>query len=1129
MLRRCKPPGNAPLKFGLTACLILLLGWSAEFGIAQETAEDKNARNLHDIAANAQNEKEFEFAGKKWQELLDTYPDSKVARKASFNLGRCCYSMRDYASAILAFRKALPFIREDDPSAVPELLLGLGYSRIQEGRRLSESNPEESSSEFTTAANDLNTILLNHKDSANANAAAYHRGQALEALGQLEEAKEAFEQSLEFENESLRIEAMYALGKISLKEGEFEDAGRWYDRIRTVVGTDGHRMLNDTNLSYGDALINIGLQRLKQNNVEGANKKFQEAKALLAEVAKDETFDLRDNAIFLNATCSMYLDDDAKAAETFEVVANLEGSPLSDKALVLAGSSWLKAGNEARGAELLGQAMDSKSSFAVDAVHEMALWLIGADRSKEAFELTDKWAPLLDNHPLTVDVMLDRANASTNVPELADRSAALYAQIASKHPSHPLAPKSLYWSAFSDYLAKDYDAAITKAEDFERTYAGDNFMPDMREVRGDSLLMKGKHSDAEVVFQNLATDFQGDLKNLSRWITRAGFASFLQGNFDETIQWLEGKDASITEPRYKAEALHWIGSSHLQKEQFAEAIQKLQQSLDIDRTWERTTEVMLALCNAQLKQSRFDEAEKTATTMLESFPEDPEAHVSRAIYTVGEESMEVKEFDRAIRNFDLLSNRFAKSELAPYAIYRAAFAAMESKDFTDAAKRFADFLEKFPRHESAPQATLGRTNALRMSGNTEESIEVLKSLVEDATDESTRQKATYELGLAYADTKDWANAVDTLSSMAGSLESDSPIADKVWYELAWAQRENGDADGSLKSFASLIENHPQSSTAPEAHFLLGSKSYADKEYDAAIEHYTKADIETSRDEIREKARYKLGWCHFRKADFAAASEQFKKLADGFPKGKLFADGRYMIAQCAYRANNFEEAFEAYTVAKPAIEEYGLIDERVKKLTQPTLLNGARSGNKTKNFEGAAEMAMALSVMPDIDANVKQEALLELGMAQNSLDDVDAARKSLTAASESDGEAGAHAKALLGDILFKEAVDAAKNNEADLSKQKFDEAIDTYNEVYFGYDGSLASADVKQWQAYAAYEAARCYMLQINDAAAVDKVILIGKAIDKYQYLITRFPSNDLVAESEKQLKKLTALKKKISQ
>jgi TolA-binding protein len=362
--------------------------------------------------------------------------------------------------------------------------------------------------------------------------------------------------------------------------------------------------------------------------------------------------------------------------------------------------------------------------------------------------------------------------------------------------------------------------------------------------------------------------------------------------------------------------------------------------------------------------------------------------------------------------------------------------------------------------------------------------------------------------------------------MTKTLDADSPNADKIWYELAWAQRANKDEEGSLQSFASLVKNHPNSSTAPEAHFLLGNKSYSDKQYDNAIEQFEKANVDSARDEIREKALYKLGWCYFRKGNFDTAAEQFKAQADNYSEGKLFADGRYMVAQCAYRANKFKEAFQAYTVAKPAVEESATVSKRIKQLT---LLNGAKSGNKTKNYAEAASMARSLLDLSEIDDVMKFQANLELGLAENALGNLSNAADVLEIAAEDSGETGAHAQAMLGDILFKQAVDEAKAGNKKASKAKFGQAVQSYVDVYYGYGGSLASPEVKSWQAYAAYEAARCQMVQINDAEDVDKIILLGGAIKQFNYLVTRFPDSDLTPEAKKQLEKLNALKEKIGE
>ena len=1092
----------------------------------QQSDDDKQAYDLQAIAANAQNAKDYEVARKKWQQLLDEFPESPAARSAWYHLGNCSYNLEDYENAIPAFKKALPELQEDQSPAVPEVLLALGYSRIREGERLAKTDPDESASQFTTAANDLNTILLKHKDSLLVGSAAFQRGKALEALGQRDAAKQAYEQSVDFKDNEFRVNAMYALGRLSLGDNDFDNAARWYDRIRTIVDKKkGHALLDSANLNYADALMNIGLGT---DDSEAAAKNFTESKAILAEVIKNKNFDARDSALFMNASCSMYLADNAGAAQQFQQVADIKDSELSDRALVLAGSSWLKAGDEQKGLATLDQAINSTSSFAVDAVHEKALWLIANNKNQDAFELTNEWASKLENHPLAVDVLLDRANASRNVPELADRSAQLYAEIATRYPKSKLAPGSLYQAAYSNYENENFDQAIAEAKQFEANYPGDKLLAGIREVKGDSLLMKGQQREAEAVFRELATDFQDEKADLSNWITRAGFASYLQGNYDETIQWLEEKDASITIPKDKAESMYWIGSSYFQKQNYDKASEKLEQSLDIDSKWSRAPEVMLALCNSQLKQSKFDDAELTANKLMKAYPDNPEENVSRALYAVGDESMAAKEFPRAIRSFDVLSKNYPKSELASFADYRAAYAAVEEGDGENAAKRFGDFLKNHPKHELAQQATLGRTNALRMSGNSSESIAELKKLVKNASDEDTRNKANYQLGLAYVDDSDWKNAVSTFEGMTKSLAADAPNADRVWYELAWAQRENGAADDSLKSFAALLKNYPDSSTAPEAHFLLASQSYADKDYDKAIKQYAAADVETARSEIREKARYKLGWCHYKKGDFTDAVKTFQSQADSFPEGSLYADGRYMIAQSAWRANNYEKAYEAYTVAKPVIEEAAKTDQRVKKYTTPMLLNGARAGIKTNHFDEAAAMAKELAEMPDVNDATKQQASLELGLAKMSLGDIDAASKAFTIASADSGETGAHAKSLMGDILFKQATDAAKAGDEETSKKKFNEAIEAYGEVYYGYGGSLASAEVKSWQAYAAYEAARCYTVQINLAKDIDKVMLIGKAIDRYEYLKNRFPDHKLAGEAKRQITKLTAIKDKLA-
>ena len=1096
--------------------------------LSQESDADKLAFRIREVAVNAQREGNFEIAKDKWQELVDKYPDSNESRSANFNLGLCHYELKAYDSAILAFEKAIN--TEEESANNPDLLLALGYSRIQEGRRLEDEDAEQSNMQLTSATVNLITILKKHESFEDIDVAAYFCGQAYEDLQNFDEAEKYYRTCVGFERKNdVRIDAMYALGRMSARGLDYEDAALWYEDIRTEVDIEaGHPLLNDTNLNYGDALLSMGVALLTDGNRDAANKRFVRAKEVLVGPASDASFAHRDEAIFLDGSCSMYLGDYVTAANTFEAVSTIEDSELNEKALVLAGSNFLKANDEAKGFELLDKAIDSTSSFAVDAVHEKAIYLMQQNRFKDAWDLTDPWSEKIKDHPLAVEVLLDRANASRELSIEGINTAELYAGIARSFPTHRLAPKCVYWSAFSNYEARQYEKAIEQAKEFEKDYAGDDYLADMQEVQADSLLMIGENAQAESLFRRMVNEFQQDKQKRSWWVTRAGFAAYLQKNYDDAIEWLETRDALVTDPSHKAESLYWIGSSHFENGNYEEALQKLQESLDISQDWRRGHEVMLALCNTQLKQSRFEQAQQTVAAMLEKYvgaDSNPEARVSvaNALYSVADELLASKQFDAAIENFDALVERTPNSKLVPSAIYRAAYAASEGNR-DDAAQRFGDFLERYPKHELAQQAALGKTDALRRSGKTSESIEELQKMIAAETDESSNALLKYQLGLAYVDAQDWKNATSVFKELSTSVDPDNENADKIWYELAWAQREDGDEAGSLESFASLVENHPDSSTAPEAYFLLGNQLYSEKKYDAAIEQFSKANIDSARDEIREKALYKLGWCHYRKNEFDKAGEQFLQQAENYAEGKLHADGRYMVAQCAWRAEKFDIAFEAYTVAKPVVESSDTVSSRIKMLT---LLNGAKSGNKTSNYAEAASMARDLLAIADVDATYKQQARLELGLAQKALGNLKEAVAQLDMAKLDKGETGAHAQALLGDILYTEAVEAAKAGDKEGSKSKFKEAIDAYTYLYFGYGGSLATPPVKAWQAYGAYEAARCHMVQINEAEGVDKIMHLGKAIKAFEYFTTRFEDSKLAPEAKKQLKKLLALKKQI--
>ena len=1092
--------------------------------------QDAKAFQLVKRASLAMEEDSWRDAIVFWKQLIEDHPKSRRIPKAWYGLAKCHYKLEDYPNAVPAFEKAVNLLQSEDVKSleVPDATLLLGFSRWQAGRKIAEDAsqdklidpenlPREASVQLTTATQNFGFILRDFPEYENGNQAAYFQGQAFIDLGRLDEAEASFAKSLKFPKDDYQQQTLMALGALADRQERPAQSAKYYDQLLGKIGDQPSEFTTEAKYRLGEALMRLGESDREDGDVAASTSNFTRAQKLLTAAGADAKYPLRDRVLFRQAWCSLILEQPRQAAEGFEAVAAMDKSELSSEAKVRAGESWLELGEVERGRKHLDAVIASRESWRIDAVDVLARFLIRNDQPQEALDLANQWAKKAEGHPNEIRVLMDQAEATAAIDETQDQSAALFETIAERFKSHNLAPKALYLSALANVKSGKPEKAITQAEKFEKLYDGDDFTPDMLEVKGESLLLAERYADAESSFRKLVNENSGQKTKLPYWITRVGFASYLQENYDVTVEWLEKNEGNISAPERKAESLYWIGASRFQKREFAGAVRDLEQSLTVNNSWSRAPEVMLALCNAYLETGSSVEARKTAQELKKRFSDDPDESVSRAFYVLGDFQKNDEKYADALESFDVVAKEYPKSNLAENASYQAAYCALKNGDADDAAKRFTTFAKRYPESRFANEANLAASNALRNAGNPEDAIERLERLVENGSDAATRNGASLQLGLVYADQKKWDKAITIFRDLT-TQDSESESAPTYWYELGWAQKESGDNEGSLKSFASMVEKYPDCEHVPEAHFLLGSKAYSDKKFPEAIRHYQLADVESARDEIREKSRYKMGWSQFRGGNFAAAEKAFREQVKGFPKGVLYADGLYMVGQSAFREDRFDEAFESFATAQPVVKSSDSVSDRIKL---NTLLYGAKSGNRIKKFQESAAMAEALVAHPKADTATIQQAQLELGVAHNGLGQRELAMKALKVAADSQQVTGAKAMALLGDAWFAKAVEAAKADDNAKSKQNFDEAIDLYRGLYFGWRD--APAEIKSWQAYALYESGRCSMVQIKGADASRRADLITEAKRQFGKLVERFPKDRLAPEAAKQLETLNKL------
>ena len=1113
----------------LFALFVAVSGLGPKQSLLNAALQDNADQRIFETASLAQNNQSYDFAIKEWDKILADHPDSELVPRANYNAGVCSLQLGQYEKAINYFQTASPKL-DAESGLRPKADLFLGFAQYRHGRALkqnqAQAQQQQANKLLTTATQTFANLRTTTPEFEEIDQACFFQGGAYEELGRDQDAVKSYTQMLTYPKQTFKYEGLFALADAEARLGQYSTALEHYNAFRNAAKSDGgHPLLQDVDLETGRTLIRLAVADEKSGNRETANQKLSQAIEILAPLsakdrAKQPTDEAKlviEEARFQHAFCESRLGRHEKSAGLYESIASNSNSPRATQSLVNAGRNYINAGQIDKAAVVLEKSLATDSKYSADAAHWLAQEVYLKSKpaqAQKAYDLATAWIGKLTDGSTKADasklvpLKMDQANAIYAISERRQESIPLYQAIVDQHADHALAPQSLYNAAFASLEQGDYKTAIVQSAAFEQAYSESDFLADTLEIKADALMLDQRPELALKVFDELADKFS-DNQKVTRWKLGAARSLYIQKEYQPTIDklksFLDSPNAAGMNPDTKAEALHWIGSSQFNLKDFANATDTLASCVQLSDKWRRADETLLTLCQAQMANKQMEEGKQTASTMIATFPSSP--LLSDLYYHLGRQAYQARDFDEAIKNFDQITQNYSDSRFAPYALYDAAWSQMELKKFDESEKLFAQLMSKFPEHELAAKSKVARGASLRKTGDTKASITELKEFM--ATDNATgqsRANALFEIGLNQVELKKWDDSIDTFKQLISEFP-ESPKLDRFYYELAWAYNSKSEKEKGLEYFTKITTEKPDSPLAGESNFHIGSSEYDAGKFDDAIKSYTACLSSKAEDHVREKAAYKLAWAHYKQDQFQPALKAFTTQTDSFPDGDLYSDGLFMVAESQFRLKNHQAALAGYQKAQPIIEASQTIEPKIKWLT---MLHGAQSANQAKQYDTAIKLASGMEAS-DADITFKQDASLELGVAHAALSQPEQAMENYRKAAENLGRTGARARCMIGDMHF-----ANKN---------FRDAENEFKLVYFGFGGPQAAEDVKPWQAYAIYEAARCNFVQVKTAPAESKPKLITESIRQFEYLIKNYPNDKLAPEAKRQLETLSKLKK----
>ncbi len=1076
--------------------------------------DDRRIANLEQAAVTAQNRGDYAAAAQFWGELLRDFPQFGRRGEALHNSGLCQAKLGNYPLAAEQLRQAIADLDAEAVESLARAHLYLGFSQLEWGKQLAASDPAAARAQFQSAADVLGRLIEQYPKYVALHEALYFKGVAHENLEQPEEAIQVFARLVEMPQATFYLDGLFALGYAHEQLRHWDDARRMYARFIEECGD--HAARDEVRFRAGEVAWQMAKAAEDRGDHQQQAALLVEATDLLAGVAAQRDFAMRDAALFRLAWMAFHAGSWQKASELFAAVTEIDGSALRSPAALLAGRAMLQAESWDEARRWLRRAVDAGDALSAEAAHWMAQLEIRCHQPAEALTVASAWIARADRQsPMYVELLMDRAEAAARMPQHHEQAVAYYLDVVQADPQHRLAPIALYQAAFSLLESGHLDRAVDLCRQFAGQYPQHDYLPDVQEVWADAALASHAYDEARRLYDELAVR-DGHPKQML-WSVRRGVAAFFQKRWDDANATLEPLIArGLHEPNLLAEANYWLGCTRLEQQRYAAAIESFENAIGAAPQGARTSDASLFLTQALLAEKQLDRAEQVVQRLWRDFPQatqTAEATVRFAHHAPAES---------AVTWLQRVIEKFPGSPLGAPSLLHLGRRLHQLGKSDEALHALKKLVEEYPGDERVVAARFEMATILRSEKRFDEAHALLTQLNSDLPPEHPqRGEAQFELAVVEIAQQAYASAIERLAKLLPDATASS-FRDRIHYEIAWAARDweeqlrGGDAaersTGEIarlsalaqEHFTAITRDHAASRFAADAWFQIGQYEYAAERYETAENAYRQSlTAPGGNDRLRERTWYKLGWTLFKTKSLAAAHQAFNQQLHEFPEGPLHIDGLFMISEILFAQKQYEQALAAYRVAKPAIDESAAIAPENRWFAA---LHAAQAANQLRDYRAALEFAQPLANDASAADSLRLDAWLEVGNAYLGLKEVPQAVEAWRKASADLGKTGVRASCLIGDALFAE--------------KKFDEAIQQFKLVLYGYGGTERNPDLDPWKAFAAYETARCYHVQIDNAPPALKPALTQQSVEFFQYLVDHYPDSDLAGEARTQIERL---------
>ncbi|CAN5473604.1 hypothetical protein BH23BAC4_BH23BAC4_02430 [soil metagenome] len=303
--------------------------------------------------------------------------------------------------------------------------------------------------------------------------------------------------------------------------------------------------------------------------------------------------------------------------------------------------------------------------------------------------------------------------------------------------------------------------------------------------------------------------------------------------------------------RYAGEAARMLGESYAAQGDFGRARDAARRAQELGSVpAELQGEVRFQDAYAFYQNNDFEQAAQRLFAVYESDPRGPRA--GEALFWAGEAAFQDQRHDRAQAYMSRFLSEFPDHRQADAGRYVLGWSYFRQRNYSQAALAFERFLSAYePRTELVPYY----------------------------------QDALLRLGDSYYALRRFSDAQAVYQRAAQQPQG----ADYALFQMAQAQRDGGNLDAALNTLDRLLQQHPNSSLAPQTRHARGAIHFQAQRYDEAIAAYEIVLQRHPGSAMAARSQYGIGDAHYNARRYAEAERAYRVVLERYPESPVVAD------------------------------------------------------------------------------------------------------------------------------------------------------------------------------------------------------------------------------------------------